>query len=106
MRAKMVTRQMTTTTATVMTVSKSTGATNHVTDILSGKFENNDAILKALVKRYKGSDVQPVFIKEVTVENTLYGMKEEDFIKSAIRLDANRNPIHDEEGQPTESIED
>ena len=68
MRAKMVTRQMTTTTATVMTVSKSTGATLDVTEVLSGKFDNNDAILKTLVKRYKDRDVQPVFIKEVTVE--------------------------------------
>lgn len=97
MRAKMVTRQMTVTTATVMMVNKTTGATEDREERLSGKFKNNDEVLKSLVKLYKNTDIQPVFIKSVSEDNFLYGMKENDFIKMAVRLDENRNPIYADE---------
>lgn len=90
--ANMVTRTIKTTTVNVVGVDLKTNTIVDYEEILPRTYKDEAAILKELEKRYKNSnnDVKPVAIKGYAVNDTLYGMSEEDFIKNSVVLPARK----------------
>lgn len=86
--ANMVTRTIKTTTVNVVGVDLTNNTIVDYEEILPRTYKDEAAILKELEKRFKNSenDVKPVAIKGFTVNDTLYGMSEDDFMKNAVIL--------------------
>lgn len=81
-RVRMVTRTVDVTVAEVMQIDVNTAEVKIVTYELSGKFTDNDAILKSINKDIPVS-IKAVAVQSVNTKEVLYGMPEIDFIKMA-----------------------
>ena len=86
--ANMVTRTIKTTTVNVVGVDLTNNTIVDYEEILPRTYKDEAAILKELEKRFKNSEnnVKPVAIKGFTVNDTLYGMPEDDFMRNAVIL--------------------
>lgn len=82
-RERMVTRTITETVATVMTVSVTDAKVDYMEYKLAGEYDSNEAIMKFLKKHYESEDIKLVSVTEVQTEEKLYGMPEVEFIKLA-----------------------
>lgn len=86
-RERMVTRTVLTTECEVLCVNVLTVETTIQTFTLTGKQENTEQILKQLKKEHETDAFKLVALQgEPTYNETLYGMKEIDFISIAKNL--------------------
>jgi len=83
MRTPQVTRTITTTKANVMCLDIEKGEPVNVELTLPRTYKDDKAILKAAEKVLEGENTKPVYVATTTVEETLYGMSEVEFIKHA-----------------------
>lgn len=87
-RERMVTRTVLTTECEVLCVNVSTVETTIQSFTLIGKQENVDQILKLLKKEHETDTFKLVALQgEPVYKETMYGMKEIDFINIAMKLD-------------------
>lgn len=86
-RERMVTRTILETEVNVICMDVTTVETLVETFTLTGLQKNNDYILKQLKKQYETDTYKLVAIQNVQEKETMYGMKEIDFIKVAMKLD-------------------
>lgn len=86
-RKPMVTRTINTTQATVLCMDLSTSTPVEKVILLPRTYKDDRALMKAIESTMTDEAIKPVHIKETTVVETLYGMTEQDFIKSAVKLD-------------------
>ena len=87
-RVPMVTRTITTTTATVLCLNLETSTPETRDFIIPRTFTDEKKILKAVEKIIDNISVRPVHVTSVTTETQLYGMLEEEFVKVASILPA------------------
>lgn len=107
MRAKMVTRSITVTNATVLAVNKASGATADINITLAGKFKSDEALLRKANKENTDANTQLLYVKTTSVSNLLYGVSESEFLAIAKPLDPNtRKPIGGVAEVDTEETED
>lgn len=87
-RERMVTRTVLATECEVLCVNVSTVETTVQTFTLTGKQENVDQILKSLKKEHETDTFKLVALQgDPVYKETMYGMKEIDFINIAKKLD-------------------
>lgn len=87
-RERMVTRTVLTTECEVLCVNVSTVETTIQTFTLTGKQENTEQILKVLKKEHETDTFKLVALQgDPVYKETMYGMKEIDFINIAKKLD-------------------
>lgn len=87
-RERMVTRTVLTTECEVLCVNVTTVETTVQTFTLTGKHDNAEQFLKALKKEHETDTFKLVALQgEPTYKETMYGMKEIDFINLAKKLD-------------------
>lgn len=79
-RKKMVTRTVTSTTATATVYSIASGEIQTIEYKLSGELSADDA-LKAITKEH--AEVRPLKVTSVDVQKELYGMEESKFLELA-----------------------
>ena len=96
-RVRMVTRTVSVTVATTMVVNVDTANVEILDLEVSGTFDNNDAVLKAVKKHYESEHYKCVAIQATSVNEVLYGMPEADFIKLAKVLPPRGTKETDEE---------
>lgn len=82
-RKPMVTRTITSTTATVFCVNKEDRSTFEQSVVLPRTYKDEDKLMKAVENVFIGEPVKPVSITGIEVNEQLYGMTEEEFIKNA-----------------------
>ena len=82
-RVRMVTRTVVVTTAEVMCLDVNTAEVQIKAYELSGTYEDNNVILKALKKLHETDTYKVVAVQEVSEKEVLYGMEEIEFIKLA-----------------------
>lgn len=82
-RAPMVTRTISTTTATLMMVDTESAEVFNKDVILPRTYEDDKAVLKAAKKGYEDDQHKVVSVVRTEVNETLYGMSESDFIAHA-----------------------
>lgn len=93
-RERMVTRTVLTTECEVLCLNVSTVETTVQTFTLTGKQDNAEQILKALKKEHETDTFKLVALQgEPTYKETMYGMKEIDFINIAKKLDPDTRKI-------------
>lgn len=93
-RERMVTRTVLTTECEVLCVNVSTVETTIQTFTLTGKQENVDQILKSLKKEHETDTFKLVALQgEPVYKETMYGMKEIDFINIAKKLDPDTRKV-------------
>lgn len=93
-RERMVTRTVLTTECEVLCVDVSTVETTIQTFTLTGKQENVDQILKSLKKEHETDTFKLVALQgDPVLKETMYGMKEIDFINIAKKLDPDTRKI-------------
>lgn len=85
-RERMITRTILQTEVDVICMDVTTVETAVKTFTLTGLQKNNDYILKQLKKQYETDTYKLVAIQNVQEKETMYGMKEIDFIKVAMKL--------------------
>lgn len=85
-RERMVTRTVSFTECNVMVMHVSTATVTTETLRISGTFDNDNDILKAVKKSYETVNDKPTYIVSSEVKEILYGMSEEDFIRRAKEL--------------------
>lgn len=83
MTEKMVTRTISTTTATVLGLDLSTDEAVQRKVTLSGEFKTSKDLLKAIRKKCELDVFEPVKIIDSKVTEKLYGMSETEFLKHA-----------------------
>lgn len=87
-RERMVTRTVLTTECEVLCVNVSTVESTIQAFTLTGKQENTEQILKVLKREHETDTFKLVALQgEPTYKETMYGMKEIDFISIAKKLD-------------------
>nr|DAM19888.1 MAG TPA: hypothetical protein [Caudoviricetes sp.] len=87
-RERMVTRTVLTTECEVLCVDVTTVETTIQTFTLTGKHDNTEQILKSLKKEHETDTFKLVALQgDPVYKETMYGMKEIDFIKIAKKLD-------------------
>lgn len=87
-RERMVTRTVLTTECEVLCVNVSTVETTIQTFTLTGKQDNAEQILKSLKKEHETDTFKLVALQgDPVYKETMYGMKEIDFINIAKKLD-------------------
>ena len=82
-RKPSVTRTITSTTVTVFCVNKEDRSTFEQSIVLPRTYKDEDKLMKAVENAFIGEPVKPVSIVSAEVNEQLYGMSEEDFIKYA-----------------------
>lgn len=93
-RERMVTRTVLTTECEVLCVNVSTVETTIQTFTLTGKQENVDQILKSLKKEHETDTLKLVALQgDPVYKETMYGMKEIDFINIAKKLDPDTRKV-------------
>lgn len=93
-RERMITRTVLTTECEVLCVNVSTVETTIQTFTLTGKQNNADQILKSLKKEHETETFKLVALQgEPTYKETMYGMKEIDFINIAKKLDPDTRKV-------------
>lgn len=89
----MVTRTITSTEATVMVLDLEKCEPRTDTHVLAGKLDEK-AILKEVATKYDLEKVKPVHVTSIETLEKVYGLSEDDFMKSAQELDPQtRKPI-------------
>lgn len=83
MRKPQVTRTIITTKANVMCLNVNTGECENHVFVAPRTYKDNEKLLKVLKASNETDELKLVHIVDVETEETLYGMSEEDFIKSA-----------------------
>ena len=86
-RERMVTRTILQTEVDVICMDVTTVETTVKTFTLTGLQKNTDYILKQLKKQHETENFKLVAIQNVQEKEVMYGMKEIDFIKVAMKLD-------------------
>lgn len=92
-RQRMVTRTITSHEVTFMTVTVSTKSVGTLTHTFTG--ESVD-YMKYAQKHIDTEDVKCVAVQSVKDNEELWGMREEDFLKYAVRVERNTNKVIDE----------
>lgn len=82
-RARMVTRTITSTIATVMGVDVETSEVSNKTFVLSSTYKDKKALTKAVKNVGETDTYKIVDVVDVQVEEKLYGMSEQKFIENA-----------------------
>lgn len=82
-RIPQVTRTLKTTTAKILCVDTDTEKSFSHEITLSGVFKDDKAILKRVKKEVETDTLKPIHVIESTVQTSLYGMTEQEFIKVA-----------------------
>lgn len=82
-RERMVTRTITSTMANVMTVDVLTAEVSILPYTISGEYENNDELLKAIKKLYETDTQKLVSVQDAVTITELYGMPEVEFMQYA-----------------------
>lgn len=85
-RERMVTRTVSFTVCKVMAMVVSTASVVTDTVKVPGTFDSIDDILKAVKKSYETADYKPTVVVSSEVNEILFGMPEEDFIRLAKEL--------------------
>ena len=85
-RIPQVTRTITTTKANVMCLDIQTGEPCNKEFTAPRTYKNNEKLLKVLKEIEETDELKLVHIVDVTIEETLYGMTEAEFIKYATVL--------------------
>lgn len=85
-RERMVTRTISFTEVTVISMNIETVTPQHEVIRIAGVFDNEKVLLKKLKKRYETDLYKIVAITDTIVIEKLYGMSEEDFIENAKEL--------------------
>lgn len=86
-RERMITRTILETEVEVICMNVNTVEPQIKTFTLTGLQKNNDYILKQLKKQHETDSFKLVAIQNVQEKESMYGMKEIDFIKLATKLD-------------------
>lgn len=86
-RAKMVTRTIEKTEATILALNVTTAEPSNITVLLSGTYETPEKILKAARKIAETDELKLVSVVEVNVASGRYGMPEDVFLLYAQPLD-------------------
>ena len=89
----MITREMNITFVTVLALNTATFEPFNYTVELSGKYDDEEKILKKVKELQQDADVHPVKIVDIDVTKKLIGMPEELFLSMAVELDEKRKPI-------------
>lgn len=84
-KQKMITRTMFTTTVTYMAVDVSTATVATYTDIIVGKHSADSALLE-LKDAHETETFKVVSVVSLTVDESLYGMTEREFLAHAVKL--------------------
>lgn len=92
-RIPMVTRTITTTNCCTVCMNTETNEVSENVLTLPRTYKDNTALIKALKKVYEDDVTKVVYVKDVETVDTLYGMEETDFIKSAKKLDPETRKI-------------
>lgn len=92
-RERMVTRTILETEVEVICMDVNTVETQIKTFTLTGLQKNNDYILKQLKKYHETDTFKLVAIQNVHEKESMYGMKEIDFIKVAMKLDPDTRKV-------------
>lgn len=92
-RERMVTRTILETEVEVICIDVNTFETQIKTFTLTGFQKNNDYILKQLKKQHETDTFKLVAIQNIQEKETMYGMKEIDFIKVATKLDPDTRKV-------------
>lgn len=82
-RVPQVTRTIQTTKATVLCLNVKEGSPYQETVTLSGVYKDDKHVLKQVRKIIENDEVKAVHIVSTEVEETLYGMTEQEFIQYA-----------------------
>ena len=94
-RTRMVTRTISFTEVSVITMNIETVTPQHEVIRIAGVFDNDKSLLKKLKNRYETDLYKIVAITDTKVIEKLYGMCEEDFIEYAKELPARNCQIDD-----------
>lgn len=89
----MITRTIVGTEVTLLALDTVSAEPQNVTYVLSGKFKDPKALLKAVQRKFDTDTLKHVSVVSTSAVNQLYGMNESDFIAHAVKLDDNRQPI-------------
>lgn len=93
-RKRMVTRTIESTKVTVMALEVETAEVCNKTYNLSGIYDNDAKLLKAVQKVYDSDTIKNVHVVASERIETIYGMDENDFLAQAVVLDpTTRKPI-------------
>ena len=96
-RERMVTRTISFTEVTVISMNIETVTPQNEVIRIAGVFDNDKTLLKKLKNRYETDLYKIVAITDTKVIEKLYGMSEEDFIEYAKELPARNCQIDDNE---------
>ena len=95
-RERMVTRTISFTEVTVISMNIETVTPRHEVIRIAGVFDNDKVLLNKLKKRYETDLYKIVSITDTKVIEKLYGMSEEDFIEYAKELPPRNSQITSE----------
>ena len=90
-RVPSVTRTIQTTKANVLCIDLSTEQPFTQSVILPRTYKDERSMLKKIKPMFENETVKVVHVQNFTVESTLYGMTEEEFIKSAEIMPPRKN---------------
>lgn len=90
-KTPMITRTIQTTVANVLCMDIAQGEPFNKEVVLPRTYKDNTAMLKAAAAVIDNDEVKAVHVVASHVEETLYGMKETDFIANAVVLPARAN---------------
>lgn len=88
MRKSMITRTITTTTAVLLMADTVAAEMHNTTVTLPRTYKDNDAVLKAARPLVETETDKAVSVVSITINETLYGMTEEQFLSMAEVLPA------------------
>ena len=89
----MITRTMLGTEVTCLALDTETAEPQNVTYYVSGKFKDEGKLLRLVQRLYDTDTLKNVKIVSAVASNKLLGMYEDDFVKYAMELDANRKVV-------------
>ena len=94
---KMITRTVTSSVITLMTVNLETAEVENKEIELSGNFKNEKQIISVLEKDKDllGETIKPVQVLDIKAKETIYGMTEQEFIATAKPMNKKRHFIED-----------
>lgn len=91
----MITRTMVGTEVTCLALNTETAEPENLTYYVSGKFKDEAKLLRFIQRLYDNDVVKNVKIVSAVASNKILGMYEDDFVKHAMELDANRKVVVD-----------
>ena len=103
-RQPMVTRTIQTTHATVLCMDIQNGEPCNRTIVLPRTYKDDETVLKAVKKVIDSDTIKAVHVVHTEVQETLYGMSEQDFISHATVLPPRKDYTSGEDGSTTNEI--